>query len=98
MWHVSRCRLSTLQLRVTACGSEWYGVGLAVVGGSAGWPGVVAGTLAEKMALCTVCLSSSVPRFSCDEMLFMKLNRCWLDGVLDWGDWTLEEGEGEGKC
>lgn len=46
----------------------------------------------EKMARWTVCFSNSVPRFSCDEMFFMKLNR-WLllDGVpLDCGDRTLE--------
>lgn len=66
-------------------------MGLAVatgVGGASGTPFVEV----EKMARWTVCFSNSVPRFSCDEMFFMKLNR-WLllDGVpLDCGDRTLE--------
>lgn len=45
----------------------------------------------EKMARWTVCLSNSVPRFSWEEMFFMKLNRWLLDGVpLDCGDRALE--------
>lgn len=45
----------------------------------------VEATLAvEKMARCTVCLRSSVPRFSCDERLFMNPNR-----LLDDGEATL---------
>lgn len=71
-------------------------MGLAVatgVGGGSGMPFVDAEEVeVEKMARWTVCFSNSVPRFSCDEMFFMKLNR-WLllDGVpLDCGDRTLE--------
>lgn len=71
-------------------------MGLAVatgVGGASGMPLVDAEEVeVEKMARWTVCFSNSVPRFSCDEMFFMKLNR-WLllDGVpLDCGDRTLE--------
>lgn len=70
-------------------------MGLAVgtgVGGGSGRPLVDAEEVeVEKMARWTVCLSNSVPRFSCEEMFFMKLNRWLLDGVpLDCGDRALE--------
>lgn len=46
---------------------------------------VEAAVAVEKMARCTVCLRSSVPRFSCDERLFMNPKR-----LLDDGEATLQ--------